>query len=175
MTDLTMNHLSLISSPASTDDATETLLGSDAWTRGGVRFPAPRSVIEPTMEHLNRAGLTFQAAGRYQQARTVVDRDTGDEHTAYGRWCVEYRINPSGDGLAIFDTIGVMVATDLAAPKIQVYRGPVVASCLNLSIWGADDLRKLSAFGDGFAAVEGIITEWISALEEEARKQRQML
>ncbi len=64
------------------DDPTQTLLTSDAWTRGGVRFPAPRAVIEPILERLDQVGRPYVAAGKYQQARTVVDRETGDDHTA---------------------------------------------------------------------------------------------
>ena len=57
------------------------------------------------------------SAGKYQQARTVVDRETGDDHTAYGRWCVEFRTQENAGDVQIYDTIGVMVATDLSVPK----------------------------------------------------------
>ncbi len=158
------------------DDPTQTLLTSDAWTRGGVRFPAPRAVIEPILERLEQVGLPYVAAGKYQQARTVVDRETGDDHTAYGRWCVEFRTTQERAGdVQIYDTLGVMVATDLSVPKIQVYRGPVVASCLNLSIWGADDLRKLSGLGEGFAAVEGIVGQWIDEIHTDGVRYHETL
>lgn len=107
---------------------------------GGFDFKHYREYVEPfTDKILNRVSdATFDVTA----VVGAVNKDEGTEalNTSYGRFLITARMPKAYDTEEAGSKIGMIVALDNQKPIMKVFSGKDVFACMNLTIFGADDL-----------------------------------
>jgi len=116
--------------------------------------------IEATTKIRNE-GSTY----RTQVARPVVNQETtGERNIAYPRVSVEVSLGELIEG---FDAVvGMIYALDLQKPIIKAYSGFNVTSCINLTIFNADNVFQQELLGD-YKSVHSKAREYIAEKEQD--------
>jgi hypothetical protein len=112
------------------------ILHSKRWVTGNVQYPSPIEIFTPMYELLKSTGGELMVMGEDETKNAEAD---GTENISYGRMklTAKYKIDTE-----VFYELGFLVALDLTHPKMKIYRGAVTQSCLNLNVFGSDDVVK---------------------------------
>lgn len=139
----------LLNEEPKTEKSTETLplfpptisdpsnvLNSKRYMKGLIGYQSPQEIFAPVFELLKKLNCKISLQG---DSIVKNQNEDGTENIAYGRLNITARYEISEE---IFYEIGVLAAFDLGIPKLKIYRGARTSACLNLNIWGADDIQK---------------------------------
>lgn len=119
----------------------ENILQSHSLVRNGIIYPNPRSVIMPVIEILNTA-QEIRVTG---ENALEIDNN-GSKQIAFQRFNVIG--NFAVDEEYSYE-VGMLAALDLSVPKVKVYTGASIRACLNLSLFGHDNVTKFDISNAG--------------------------
>lgn len=114
------------------------VLHSKRFMKGALSFQSPEEFLSPLLPLLNITGGQLILTGDSEVKNQNTD---GSENVSFGRMnlVAKFEIDQDED---IWYEIGILAAFDLGSPKLKVYRGPKTRACLNLNVWGTDDVVK---------------------------------
>lgn len=112
------------------------ILNSKRWVTGQVQYPSPIEIFTPMYDLLKTTGGEIMIAGEDETKNAEAN---GTENISWGRMklTAKYQIDQE-----LFYELGFLVALNLQHPKLKIYRGAVTQSCLNLNVFGSDDVVK---------------------------------
>jgi len=108
---------------------------SKRYVKGFTQFPTPKELLQPVLDiaHLlNVDSIHLVGENVIKNAN-----DNGDENISFGRLNMITRFAIDEE---MFYEVGLLVALDMAVPKVKVYRGAKVKACLNLCVFGEEDI-----------------------------------
>jgi hypothetical protein len=144
----------------------EDILNSKRYLKGAIEYPAPSELLRPAIEALGRTGGRMTLTGSHEAANRNTD---GTTNTAYGRLNLICRYEIDNE---MWYEVGVLVAYDMNVPRVKVYRGMKVSACLNLCIWGAEDMVKF----DLSAGMNlEIIGQYITSVTAQIERSREIV
>ena len=111
------------------------ILNSKGYVKGMINYPTPNIILDGLM-NIEEQRFNILLKGDYE---VININDDGTENISFGRLDLQYRMNL--DEMHSY-TIGLIIALDKGKPIAKVYSGMEVKTCLNLCIFGADQVNK---------------------------------
>jgi hypothetical protein len=148
---------------------TGNILNSKRWVTGNVQYPSPIEIFTPMYDLLKSTGGELAVAGEDEVKNAEAN---GNENISYGRMklTAKYKIDTE-----LFYELGFMVALNLAHPKLKIYRGAVTSACLNLNVFGSDDVVKFEiANGFNMEIAQGYIASVVNKIKQAAERVKEM-
>jgi len=145
---------------------TENVLTSKRYVKGALQFITPAELLKTTLEIFEKEDCNVIIKG--SEAVKVAEED-GTENVSFGRvnLLANYKIDEE-----ISYEIGILTAFDLSSPKLKLYRGAKTNACLNLNVWGAEDIIKVDVSnGINLTILKGFIEQ----IGEQVKKSRELV
>jgi hypothetical protein len=123
----------------------EELLSSKVYVKenGAVTFKSPKAYLDPFLDIIGPTAREI----RVQVGEAVINAEEGGKlNIAYPRVNIEAQI---GDELTgFYSVIGMIYALNTQIPIAKVYTGQSVRTCLNLTVFNADDIYEQNLLGN---------------------------
>jgi hypothetical protein len=145
------------------------ILHSKRWVTGQVQYPSPIEIFTPMYDLLKSTGGELMVAGEDETKNAEAD---GTENISYGRMklTAKYKIDSE-----LFYELGFLVALNLSHPKVKIYRGAITQSCLNLNVFGSDDVVKFEiANGFNVEIAQNYISSVTKKIKEAVDRVKEM-
>jgi hypothetical protein len=136
----------------------------------GVNFDSPRRYVEPFLEKFKAvSGVTYDV----QVSGAVENMEENETlNSAYARVLVEAKLPQEFDAYEHSSVIGMVYALDIIKPNLRVYSGEDAWACLNLCIFGAQNVFSVDLTAGISPAYERASDYVIKVSEQLAKFQK---
>lgn len=124
---------------------TEQLFDSKHYVKNEMTFPSPKQLVEPFFA---ATGLDGEPVEVEIQGEVKNENEDETVNIAYPRFAVKIDFGPDDNLPGYTSNIGMIVALDVSKPIVKVYSGQSVQTCMNLCIFGADEIFTQDIFSD---------------------------
>jgi hypothetical protein len=133
----------------------------------GLEYEAPRDLLAGTLE-IEPEKFEISLGGAKEQ---ISINDDGTENISFGRVNVMYTFKLSED---MQYNLGLIVALDKGKPIAKIYSGMQVIACMNMCIFGAEQVQKFDILTTGMSYQE-IFRNEFKKIEEKVFKGKQII
>ena len=107
-----------------------------------VNFKSPEYYVRPFLDIMGEHAVNTKV----EVDRAIINaEESGKKNIAYPRMNIECRVG--SEMIGFHSVIGLIYALDTQIPIAKVYTGQSVSTCLNLCIFGAEDIYETNMLG----------------------------
>ena len=158
----------------------EQVLASKIYVKEGsaIQFRSPRQYLQPFVDNINTRmsnGSSVITPFKVSVSGTVVNKEEDQtRNEAFARVLLEARLPASYDVRNHYCTIGILYVLDIQKPFVKVYMGRKASACLNLCIFGAEEVYQQELTGNAESVYEKAIEFVTLARETQVEFERKV-